>query len=102
MTVLHLGCGLDCRNSRVRRREDVLWVDLDRPRVVNLRERVLEQTPGDYILQNLDVSQEGWWKNIPASRPTLIVGRIPLFVSFKEKGANVVINQQLAEGLFPL
>lgn len=73
VTVLHLGCGLDCRNLRVKRGGNVRWVDLDRPMVVNMRNRVLVAPPGDYSVRNLDVSQDGWMRDIPADRPTLIV-----------------------------
>lgn len=73
VTVLHLGCGLDCRNLRVRRGDGVRWVDLDRPMVVNMRDRILGAPFGDYSLRNLDVTQDGWFKDIPADRPTLIV-----------------------------
>lgn len=41
VTVLHLACGLDARDLRVPRDpETVRWVDVDRPLVTNLRERL--------------------------------------------------------------
>ncbi|KAL1862728.1 hypothetical protein Daus18300_008372 [Diaporthe australafricana] len=42
VTVLHLACGLDSRDLRVRRDPELVrWVDVDRPLVTNLRERVM-------------------------------------------------------------
>lgn len=38
--VLQIACGLDSRALRIRRGPNVRWIDLDRPLVVNLRERI--------------------------------------------------------------
>ncbi|KAK8022303.1 hypothetical protein PG993_013070 [Apiospora rasikravindrae] len=74
VTVLYLGCGLDCRVHRVKRGPDVRWIDLDRPMVVNLRQRLIPQAPeGDYHMRTLDITATGWMHDIPADRPTLIM-----------------------------
>lgn len=76
VTVLHLGCGLDCRYFRVERRPDaaVRWIDLDQLMVVDLRNRLIPgPVEGDYALRTLDVTKEGWYRDVPADRPTLIV-----------------------------
>lgn len=74
VTVVHMGCGLDCRMHRVKRGPNVRWYDLDRPQVVNLRSKLIPQMPhGDYQLRTLDVSTSAWMKDIPADRPTLIM-----------------------------
>lgn len=49
------------------------WVDLDRPMVVNLRQRIFTHPPGDYTLRMLDLSNKGWLQDLPADRPTLVV-----------------------------
>lgn len=73
VTILNLGCALDCRNLRIKRGDDARWIDLDRARSVNLRERVLDPPPADYSLRTLDITHKGWLKDIPSDRPTLIV-----------------------------
>lgn len=85
VTVLHLACGLDMRYWRMRKHSGgggrVKWIDLDRPMVINLRERLVDPPPDgeDYTLRNLKVGDPGWLRDIPSDRTTLI----------------------LAEGLFP-
>lgn len=76
VTVLHLGCGLDCRYFRVERRPEaeVRWIDIDQLMVVDLRGRLIPgPVDGDYALRTLDVTKEGWFRDVPADRPTLIV-----------------------------
>lgn len=90
VTVLHLACGLDSRDRRVRRDPELVrWVDVDRPLVANLRERIMmgaevddefdeeEGTSlrpvGDYSLRTLNVTEGRWYSDIPADRPTLVV-----------------------------
>ncbi|KAI0006655.1 S-adenosyl-L-methionine-dependent methyltransferase [Xylariaceae sp. FL0662B] len=76
VTVLHLGCGLDCRYFRVKRRPgaEVWWIDLDQPMVVDLRRRLIPgPVEGDYALRTLDVTREGWYRDVPSDRPTMII-----------------------------
>ncbi|KAK8117670.1 tetracenomycin polyketide synthesis O-methyltransferase tcmP [Apiospora kogelbergensis] len=78
VTVLYLGCGLDCRVHRIMTDKlwsnGVRWIDLDRPLVVDLRQRLIPQSPpGDYHMRTLDVTTTGWMHDIPADRPTLIM-----------------------------
>ncbi|KAH8649383.1 S-adenosyl-L-methionine-dependent methyltransferase [Xylariales sp. PMI_506] len=82
VTILHLGCGLDCRHLRVRRGPNVRWIDLDRPLAVDLRNRLMAQSvnndnvngDSDYVLRTLTIgSDESWLRDIPADRPTLVI-----------------------------
>ncbi|KAI1810602.1 tetracenomycin polyketide synthesis O-methyltransferase TcmP [Poronia punctata] len=74
VTVLHLACGLDSRNLRINRKSTVRWIDVDRPQVVSLRERLIETPPGDYRLVTADVvNEDDWLHNIPDDRPTMII-----------------------------
>lgn len=97
VTVLHLACGLDSRDRRVARdAELVRWIDVDRPLVANLRERLMMRGSaddeddegegrddeeagvglrpvGDYSLRTLNVTEGRWYSDIPADRPTLVV-----------------------------
>ncbi|KAH9905908.1 S-adenosyl-L-methionine-dependent methyltransferase [Xylariomycetidae sp. FL2044] len=74
VTVLHLACGLDSRNLRINRTADVRWIDVDRPQVTSLRERLMASPPGDYQLITASIMEEdAWLKEIPKDRPTLII-----------------------------
>lgn len=96
--VLQIACGLDSRALRIRRGANVRWIDLDRPLVVNLRERIygaarwdLQQEKGsaasggggggrggagaggEYILRNLSVTSDRWLRDIPQDRRTIVI-----------------------------
>ncbi|KAI8953996.1 S-adenosyl-L-methionine-dependent methyltransferase [Xylaria longipes] len=83
VTVVHLACGLDLRAMRLQRScgENVLWIDLDRPEVVNLRRRLMpdpvraegEDKEWDYRLIGASVSDESWIDEIPQDRPLLVI-----------------------------
>lgn len=98
VTVLHLACGLDARDLRVPRDpETVRWVDVDRPLVTNLRERLFapgwgaDEPYGDYSLRSLNVTEGRWYSDIPADRPTLIVAE-GLFMYLTPDEAERVIS----------
>lgn len=74
--VLQLACGLDSRCLRLNRRKDVKWIDVDRPKVTNLRRRLVSPPEsGDYTLMTAFVSEDddSWLRKIPADKPTLII-----------------------------
>jgi O-methyltransferase involved in polyketide biosynthesis len=56
---LHLACGLDLRYFRMEKHGQVQWIDLDQLTVVNLRQRLADQPPGDHQLRTLTVANEG-------------------------------------------
>ncbi|KAI8629806.1 S-adenosyl-L-methionine-dependent methyltransferase [Xylariaceae sp. FL1651] len=74
-TVLHLACGLDSRNQRVKWGSNVRWIDVDLPEVVALRRQVLPTSlPGqDYQLISADITEDPWMHSIPTDRPVLVV-----------------------------
>lgn len=74
-TVLHLGCGLDNRAQRVEWSSDTLWIDVDLPEVIALRQHVLPQpfSRRDYRLIGASVTDSAWLEDIPADRPTVVV-----------------------------
>lgn len=42
--------------------------------VVDLRDRIFRRpAPGDYTLRTLDLSRQGWARDIPTGRPTLVI-----------------------------
>ncbi|ROW12441.1 hypothetical protein VMCG_00824 [Cytospora schulzeri] len=73
VTVLHLGCGLDCRYMRMRKGPNVRWIDVDQPLVVEARARLVPRPPEDYALRTLQITKPGWARDIPNDRPTLVI-----------------------------
>ncbi|KAI1312090.1 S-adenosyl-L-methionine-dependent methyltransferase [Xylaria venustula] len=82
ITVLHLACGLDLRAMRLQPScgENVHWIDLDRPEVVNLRQRLIPNTAPaskdkewDYRLIGASVTHESWIDEVPNDRPLLVI-----------------------------
>lgn len=71
--VLHLGCGLDSRFFRVQPGADVEWYDVDYPEVVALRTQ-LYPSPDHYRVIAASVTDPAWLEDIPADRPTLMIG----------------------------
>lgn len=72
-TVLHLGCGLDARFLRLQPGPGVQWYDVDYPEVVALRTQLY---PGSehYHVVAASVTDPAWLAEIPADRPTLMIG----------------------------
>lgn len=93
--VLQLRCGLDNRYLRVNRGKDVKWIDVERPNVVRLRERLLQRPQGDYslIAGDVGVGDDAWLKNIPSDRPTLII--MESLVYYLEPGSGLRLFQRL-------
>lgn len=71
-TVLNLGCGLDARYVRVQPPTSVLWLDLDLPEVIALRQKFLEELGSPRTVAT-SVTSPGWLEELPADRPTLAV-----------------------------
>ncbi|UJA20848.1 class I SAM-dependent methyltransferase [Thermoleophilia bacterium SCSIO 60948] len=71
--VLHLGCGLDSRPLRLDIPAEARWVDVDRPRVIELR-RELYGAALDHAEQVVASIESGRWREeIDAGRPLLVV-----------------------------
>ncbi|KAI0914309.1 S-adenosyl-L-methionine-dependent methyltransferase [Ustulina deusta] len=83
VAVLHLACGLDLRAMRLQPScgENVHWIDLDKPEVVALRQRLIpdvapaagEPREWDYKLIGASATDESWIEEIPHDRPLLVV-----------------------------
>ncbi len=71
-TVVHLGCGLDCRVFRIDPGPDVRWYDVDFPQVIELREQIYPSRP-NYQLIATPATEPNWLDQIPADRPTLLI-----------------------------
>ncbi|MDT7760527.1 MAG: hypothetical protein QOH27_6425, partial [Mycobacterium sp.] len=72
-TVLHLGCGLDSRYFRIDPGPDVEWYDVDYPDVSALRTQLFPAREHYHVVA-ASVTDPGYLADIPADRPTLIVG----------------------------
>lgn len=71
--VLHLGCGLDGRFFRLRPGPGVEWYDIDYPDVAHLREQ-LYPSAEHYHVVAASVTDPAWLRDVPADRPTLMIG----------------------------
>jgi O-methyltransferase involved in polyketide biosynthesis len=82
--VVHIGCGLDTRFDRV---DDgrVEWYDLDVPKVIDLRRKLVGGDAGRYHLLGCSVLEEAWMETVKAhaSRPILFVAET-VFLYFTE------------------
>lgn len=89
--VLQLACGLESRVFRIKRGPNVRWIDLDRPLVTNLRQRLYKEPPeGDYCLRSLSVTNDNWLGDIPQDRPTLVIAEGLLMYLKAEQSKKVI------------
>lgn len=71
--VLHLGCGLDGRFFRLDPGPGVEWYDIDYPDVARLREQLYPSAEHYHVIP-ASVTDPAWLREIPADRPTLMIG----------------------------
>jgi len=69
--ILHIGCGLDSRISRVGNR-DRLWYDIDFPEVIAERKAYFPETEG-YRMVGADIRRKDWLEGIPEAVPAIVV-----------------------------
>jgi O-methyltransferase involved in polyketide biosynthesis len=83
-TVVHLGCGLDCRVFRIDPGPDVRWYDVDFPQVIALREQIYPTRP-NYQLIATPATEPNWLDQIPADRPTVLIAEgISMYLTEEE------------------
>ncbi|GAB2654694.1 class I SAM-dependent methyltransferase [Prescottella soli] len=70
--ILHLGCGMDARASRLHPPATVQWFDVDQPNVIALRRRLYDDRAG-YRTIGSSVTDEAWLDDIPTDHPMLMV-----------------------------
>ena len=71
-TVLHLGCGLDTRVSRISPGPQVRWYDVDMPDVIALRKQLYPERDG-YQQISTSVTDLPWLDAIPGDTPVIVV-----------------------------
>jgi O-methyltransferase involved in polyketide biosynthesis len=89
--VLHLGCGLDSRCTRVDNRQ-VEWYDLDVPGVIDLRRRFYDETDRYHMIPS-SVTDWDWIEGITAAgRPVLAVAEGLLMYLPEEEVKALILN----------
>ena len=88
--VLHLGCGLDSRYSRIDNTE-VNWYDLDYKEVIDMRRQFFPETD-KYHLISSSVTEPGWIESIPTSEKAYLVIAEGLFMYLKEEEIKTLLN----------
>jgi O-methyltransferase involved in polyketide biosynthesis len=88
--VLHLGCGLDTRFSRVDNGR-VRWFDLDLPDVIDLRGKLFTESPR-YRMIASSVADFGWLEKIPRNRPVFIAAEGLLMYLSEEKVKELLLR----------
>ncbi|GAA4914849.1 O-methyltransferase [Actinomycetospora succinea] len=91
--VLHLGCGLDSRPLRLERPAGSRWLDVDTPRVAELRRRVYD-LPDDVELVASSVTEPDWWDRVDRDRPTLALAE-GLFMYLAPDDVHGVVDRLL-------
>jgi len=87
--VIHLGCGLDSRYTRVNNGE-VEWYDLDMPEVIDLRRKFYEET-GTYHMIPSSVTDLGWIDTISLRGRLVLVIAEGLLMYLKEEEVKALI-----------
>lgn len=82
--VVHIGCGLDTRITRIAPPNSVSWYDLDFPEVIQIRKFFYSEKGGYRMLASSAVEDE-WLAQIPANRNALIIAEGVLeYFTFEE------------------
>ena len=89
--VLHLGCGLDSRCSRIDS-ENANWYDLDFEEVISIRKKFFKESEKYHLIAS-SVTQLNWIENIPYGHANYLVIAEGLFMYLKEKKKKKLLNQ---------
>ncbi|UCF62309.1 MAG: class I SAM-dependent methyltransferase [Anaerolineaceae bacterium] len=89
--VLHLGCGLDSRYSRVDN-GDVDWYDLDMQEVIDLRKNFYQETDRYHMIPS-SVIDLHWVETIPSqSRPVMVVAEGLMMYLAEEEVRSLILK----------
>lgn len=77
--VLHIGCGMDSRCSRVGTRGH-RWFDIDFPDVIAERKRYYQED-GDYRMTGTDVTAPDWLDALPGGRAILVMEGVSMYLT---------------------
>lgn len=89
--VLHLGCGLDSRYTRVDN-GDVEWYDLDFPEVIDLRKYFFEESDRYHMIPS-SVTNLGWMETIPSqNRSVMVIAEGLMMYLTEEEAQSLILN----------
>lgn len=80
--VLHIGCGMDSRITRVGER-DHIWYDIDFPAVIHERKRYFRET-ATYRMHCGDIRNDGWLKEIPGEAAIVVMEGVSMYLRPEE------------------
>jgi O-methyltransferase involved in polyketide biosynthesis len=89
--VLHLGCGLDSRCSRIDSK-NANWYDLDFEEVISIRKEFFQEYDKYHLIAS-SVTQLDWIENIPSGHANYLVIAEGLFMYLKEDEIKTLLNQ---------
>ncbi len=93
--VIHLGCGLDSRCTRVRH-EAAEWYDLDMPDVIDLRRKFYDETDMYHMIPS-SVTDWGWIDTIsPQGRSVLVIAEGLLMYLQEEQVKTLILKLKMA------
>jgi len=70
--IVHLGCGLDARITRIQPPSSITWFDVDFPEVISLRKNFYSKT-NEYKMIASSITSQNWLETIPSDKPALII-----------------------------
>lgn len=80
--VVHIGCGMDSRISRVGDRGHI-WYDVDFPEVIAERKRYFTETE-NYRMLSGDIRCEDWLKDIPQKESIVVMEGVSMYLRPEE------------------
>ncbi|GAA0631507.1 class I SAM-dependent methyltransferase [Kutzneria viridogrisea] len=100
-TVVHLGAGLDTRVWRVDPGPGVRWYEVDYPEVVAVRRQLYPERE-NYQLIGCSATAPEWLAQVPADRPTLVLGEGLLMYLEPAQGHELLrrITDRFPSGVF--
>ena len=78
-TVLHIGCGMDSRVTRVGEGSH-LWFDVDFPDVIDQRRRYFSETE-NYRMVAADIREDGWLDQIPGKTAIAVMEGVSMYLA---------------------
>lgn len=89
--VVHLGCGLDARITRIRLPFSVIWFDIDYREVIDLRKNFYSES-SQYKMIASSIVAPGWFEVIPNDRPAFIVAE-GVFTYLSEENIKTLLQR---------
>lgn len=81
--ILHLGCGMDSRVTRVGTRGHK-WFDVDFPEVISERKKYFSETKA-YAMVGADLRQTGWLEALPGGTVIVVMEGISMYLTGEER-----------------